>query len=87
MSAGPAYNTVLNSPIIPIVSAASESPAISPPPTSDVVLMSDEISPSPVAVSRPARLSLIVSQIELTTPPAANHALVISSTNPPNDDA
>src|SRR4051794_29511052 len=79
-----AYRTVLSNPLIPTVSAARESPAISPPPMSEVVLISAGTSPSAGLVGF---FVANRSNSPLITPPAANQMVVGSSTNPPKEEA
>src|SRR5712671_5532015 len=67
--------------------AAKESPAINPPPTSEVVLMSAGNSPSTGALLLGLIMSRIVSYNEEITPPPAHQYRVFSSTNPPKDEA
>src|SRR5438093_9193728 len=66
---------------MPNASAASASPAMSPPPTSEVVLMSG--GSATFSCFRLAKLLVRLA----TTPPAANHVDVGRLTKPPNDDA
>src|SRR5437868_2158343 len=73
--------TVASSPAMPSPSAASASPAMSPPPTSDVVLMS-----SGSASRASLRFGKLLTKLA-SAPPAANHVEVIRLTKPPNDDA
>src|ERR1700681_3833610 len=72
---------VAGRPAIPKPSAASASPAMSPPPTSEVVLMSSG-SAGALFLSLGKLLTKLAN-----TPPAANHADVSRLTKPPNDDA
>src|SRR2546428_13511576 len=74
-------NTVASSPARPRPSAARASPAISPPPTREAVLMS-----SGSAGAWFFRLGMLLAMLA-TTPPAANHVDVGKLTKPPNDDA
>src|SRR5205807_7075029 len=74
-------NTVARRPAMPRLSAASASPAMRPPPTSDVVLMSSGSASR--ASLRFGKLSMKLA----SAPPAANHVDVIRLTKPPNDDA
>ena len=73
--------------IRPRPSAASASPAIRPPPNSDVLLMSAGSSPSSparrVSSARAARASSRLA----TTPPAPSQSDVARLTKPPNDSA
>ena len=71
-------------PIKPRPRAANASPAIRPPPTSDVELIS--LGSAALSLAFPVRL-VIVSTALATTPPAANHADVGRLTKPPNEDA
>ena len=75
--------------MIPSKSAAIESPAMRPPPTSEVVDMSSgSSSPATLASAffAAARLARVFHADE-NTPPTPHQMLVVSSTKPANDDA
>src|SRR5262252_919408 len=74
--------SVESNPMSPTLSAAMASPAMSPPPRSEAVLMS--------AGSAPSASSFFFGQADMrlpTTPPAANHAEVARLRNRPKEDA
>src|SRR5947208_958801 len=71
---------------MPTLNAASESPAIKPPPTSDIVLMSAGRSPSETFLPA-ASFFWPTSKSEDPTPPAVHQRTAGSSTKPPKDEA
>ncbi len=86
------YFTSERSPMMPRVSAAMESPARRPPPTSDVVDMSEGRSSSGFMTASTLRLlcalrSESVFHAEDRLPPTPHQTLVASSTKPANEDA
>src|SRR6266513_1455848 len=78
---------VCNNPQIPRLSADRESPAIIPPPMSEVVLMSAGISPSAGFGSRAFRFFCASSKSDPMTPPRPYQKTGSGSKKPPNEDA
>src|SRR6185369_4958220 len=71
----------------PSPSAASASPAIRPPPKSDVAVMSEGSAPASPGASRRLRRAARASIRLATTPPAPSQSDVAKLTKPPNESA